>query len=46
MVVPDQSKQVTRSEFEALIERPENNDRLLELINGEIVEKCRNSFML
>jgi Uma2 family endonuclease len=30
---------MTMTEFEAFIERPENADRLLELINGEIVEK-------
>jgi Uma2 family endonuclease len=30
---------VAFDEFEAYIERPENADRLLELINGEIIEK-------
>jgi Uma2 family endonuclease len=30
---------VTETEFEAFIQRPENIDRLFELINGEIVEK-------
>lgn len=30
---------VTEAEFEAFIQRPENADRLFELINGEIVEK-------
>ncbi len=30
---------ITTAQFEALIERPENAGRLLELINGEIVEK-------
>ncbi len=30
---------MTRQEFEAFIERPENSDRLFELINGEIIEK-------
>jgi Uma2 family endonuclease len=30
---------VTFDEFEEYIERPENSERLLELINGEIVEK-------
>ncbi len=32
-------KLMTRQEFEAFLERPENSDRLFELINGEIVEK-------
>lgn len=30
---------VTIEEFEALIERPENGNRLIELIDGEVVEK-------
>ncbi len=30
---------ITVEEFEAFIERPENTDRLLELIDGEILEK-------
>jgi Uma2 family endonuclease len=30
---------VTRHEFEALVQQPENQDRLLELVDGEIVEK-------
>ena len=30
---------VTADEFENLVDLPENRDRLLELINGEIVEK-------
>ena len=34
-----QPKLYTVEEFEAFIKRPENRDRLLELINGEIVEK-------
>jgi len=31
---------MTMAQFEEFIERPENADRLLELINGEIVEKA------
>lgn len=34
-----QQKLITTEEFEAFIERPENTDRLFELIDGEIVEK-------
>jgi Uma2 family endonuclease len=34
-----QQKLTTAEEFEAFIERPENRDRLFELIDGEIVEK-------
>jgi Uma2 family endonuclease len=34
-----QSKPYTVDEFEQLLALPENRDRLLELINGEIVEK-------
>ena len=33
------TKHMTVGEFEAYIEQPENANRLLELINGEIVEK-------
>jgi Uma2 family endonuclease len=32
-------KLITVDEFEAFLERPENDDRLFELIHGEIVEK-------
>lgn len=34
-----QTSIVTTTEFEEFIARPENADRLFELINGEIVEK-------
>ena len=34
-----QSQLYTVDEFERLLEQPENSDRLLELIDGEIVEK-------
>jgi Uma2 family endonuclease len=34
-----QHKPITTDEFEQFLERPENRDRLFELINGEIVEK-------
>ena len=37
--MPDAAKQMTLNEFEAFLGLPENRDRLLELINGEIVEK-------
>jgi len=39
MVIPDKQKLYTVEEFEAFLTRPENEDRLFELINGEIVEK-------
>lgn len=39
MVIPEHAKLMTRAEFEAYADRPENVDRLLERINGEIVEK-------
>jgi Uma2 family endonuclease len=39
MVIPDKQKLYTVEEFEAYIAQPENTDRLLELINGEIIEK-------
>jgi Uma2 family endonuclease len=39
MVVPDRKRLVTGHEFQAFIDRPENAERLFELINGEIVEK-------
>jgi Uma2 family endonuclease len=39
MVVPDKSKIYTVDEFEEFLIRPENSDRYLELINGEIAEK-------
>lgn len=39
MAVKDDSKLYTVDEFEEFIGLPENADRLLELINGEIVEK-------
>lgn len=39
MVVPDKQKLYTVQEFEAFLARPENDDRLFELIHGEIVEK-------
>ncbi len=38
MAIPKQ-KSYTVDEFEAFIARPENQDRLFELIDGEIVEK-------
>jgi Uma2 family endonuclease len=34
-----QEKQVTVDEFEAILQQPENDSRLLELIHGEVVEK-------
>jgi Uma2 family endonuclease len=34
-----EAKLYTVDEFEAIADAPENADRLLELINGEIVEK-------
>ena len=39
MVIPEQTRMMTRAEFEAFADRPENVDRLLERINGEIIEK-------
>jgi Uma2 family endonuclease len=39
MVAQDQSKLVTRGEFEAFLEQLEDSERLFELINGEIIEK-------
>jgi Uma2 family endonuclease len=39
MVVPDKSKLYTVDEFEEFLNRPENDDRYFELVNGEIVEK-------
>jgi Uma2 family endonuclease len=39
MVFPEKSKLYTVDEFEEFTSRPENSDRLFELINGEIVEK-------
>jgi len=39
MVIPDKHKLYTVKEFEAFLARPENDDRLFELIDGEIVEK-------
>jgi Uma2 family endonuclease len=39
MVIPEQAKLMTRAEFEAFADHPKNVDRLLERINGEIVEK-------
>ena len=39
MVIPDKSRLYTVDEFEEFIARPENSDRLFELIEGEIVEK-------
>jgi Uma2 family endonuclease len=38
MVVPEQSKLYTMDEFKEFVIRPENADRLFELINGEIIE--------
>lgn len=38
MVLSGALKPVTMSEFEEWISRPENTDRLFELINGEIIE--------
>jgi Uma2 family endonuclease len=34
-----QKKLVTADEFELIADRPENSDRLFELVNGEIIEK-------
>ena len=34
-----QTKHMTAQQFEKYIQRPENADRLLELVNGEVVEK-------
>lgn len=39
MVIRDRPSSITVDEFEAFITRPENRDRLFELIEGEIVEK-------
>jgi Uma2 family endonuclease len=39
MVVSDAAKLYTRQEYEALMAKPENEERLLERIYGEIVEK-------
>src|SRR5689334_20272676 len=39
MVAPDKPKLYTVDQFEAYIARPENAERLFELIDGEIVEK-------
>jgi len=39
MVASDKKKVVTVREFERFLIRPENTERLFELINGEIVEK-------
>ena len=47
MVVPEQSKLYTMEEFKEFVSRPENADRLFELINGAIIEvspgRTRNS---
>jgi Uma2 family endonuclease len=47
MVAPEQSKVYTMEEFKEFVSRPENADRLFELINGEIIEltpgRTRNS---
>lgn len=37
--MPVSEKQITIAQFEEILKLPENQDRLLELINGEIVEK-------
>jgi len=39
MAVSDKIRQMTVDEFRDYAERPENSDRMLELINGEVVEK-------
>jgi Uma2 family endonuclease len=39
MAIPEKTRTYTVEEFEAFIARPENADRLFELIHGEIVEK-------
>jgi Uma2 family endonuclease len=39
MVTPEKSKLHTVDEFEAFIAQPDNDERLFELIEGEIVEK-------
>lgn len=38
-------QQVTLAEFEAFIERPENDDRIFEFIGGEIVQVPSNPFV-
>jgi len=38
MVTPEKSKLYTMDEFKEFVTRPENADRLFELINGEISE--------
>ena len=39
MVAPEHSKLYTMEEFKEFVARPENSDRLFELINGQIIEK-------
>lgn len=39
MAIPQQTRLYSLSEFEVLLERPENAERLLELIDGELYEK-------
>lgn len=38
MVTPEKQKLYTMDEFKGFVSRPENVDRLFELINGEIIE--------
>ncbi|MCB0065142.1 MAG: Uma2 family endonuclease [Caldilineaceae bacterium] len=37
--IPTGTEQMTVTQFEEILQLPENSDRLLELVNGEIVEK-------
>jgi Uma2 family endonuclease len=39
VAIPEQTRLYTVDEYDEIISRPENADRLFELINGEIVEK-------
>ena len=39
MAIPEKTRLHTVDEFDEFVARPENRDRLFELINGEIVEK-------
>ena len=40
----DQVKQLTVEDFDQLIELPENADKLLEFIGGEVVEVPSNAY--
>lgn len=41
-MLAEQKKLINVAEFEAFLDQPENEERLFELINGEIVEKVTN----